>query len=186
MLLTGGSSTRMGSDKARLQPEGGTETLAQRTGRMLCEVAAPCVEVGPGHSGLPAVAESPPGQGPLAAVARGWELLARSAPGAVLVVATDLPALTTGTLRWLACYGAPGSVVPLVDGRPQPLCARWASVDLDRAVVLVAEGRRALRDLLAAATPLLVDPCVAEGPGDGPFADADTPAAARHLGVRLP
>ena len=185
ILLTGGASTRMGWDKARLRHVGGDETLARRTARLLAEVAGPCVEVGPGYSGLPAVEESPPGAGPLAAVARGWEVLAATGRP-VLVVATDLPALGAGTLRWLADHPASTSVVPVVAGRAQPLCARWCAGDLDRAVALVAEGHRALRDLLSAAQPTWVDPGGAGGPGDAPFGDADTPAQAHLHGLSLP
>ena len=185
ILLTGGASTRMGSDKALLRPAGDDETLARRSARLLAEVADPCVEVGPGCSGLPAVEESPRRSGPLAAVARGWEVVA-AARRPVLVVATDLPALDSATLWWLARYRARTSVVPLVAGRPQPLCARWCGADLDLAVILVAAGSRALRDLLGATKPTLVDPAGPGGPGEAAFGDADTPAQASLHGLRLP
>jgi hypothetical protein len=43
-----------------------------------------------------------------------------------------------------------------------------------------------MRELLAACRPQLVSPAEAGGPGDGTFHDADTPAAARALGLVLP
>ena len=69
VLLTGGASRRMGTDKARLVVNG--ETLAARSARVLTAVCDPVVEVGPGVSGLPAVLEEPPGAGPLVALLAG-------------------------------------------------------------------------------------------------------------------
>src|SRR5579872_5975186 len=89
VLLTGGASTRMGRDKASITVGG--DTLAGRTGRLLRRVADPCVEVGPGVSGLPAVREDPPGAGPLVAVSAGWDALGDGAFSGALVVAADLP-----------------------------------------------------------------------------------------------
>ena len=57
VLLTGGASRRMGTDKARLVVDG--ETLAARSARVLAAVCEPVIEVGPGVSGLPAVEEEP-------------------------------------------------------------------------------------------------------------------------------
>ena len=53
ILLTGGASRRMGTDKATIVVGG--ETLARRTARLLSAVCDPAVEVGPGASDLPAV-----------------------------------------------------------------------------------------------------------------------------------
>lgn len=158
MVLTGGASRRMGRAKAAL-PAGAT-TLARRTGALLVGLAQPVVEVGPGHTGLPAVADSFPGSGsgrpqrppagPLAAMATGaaW-LAAHGWSGPVLVVATDLPLLNAEMLAWLADHPAAGTVVPLdAGGRPQPLCARYDPRELTTAELLVAGGHRAMRDLL--------------------------------------
>ena len=190
MLLTGGASRRMGRDKAAIPipavpiPGGpGTAgatpvTLADRTARLLCAVAEPVVEVGPGRSFLRAVSEDPPGTGPLAAVAAGASALAAAGwTGPVLVVATDLPRLDEAMLRWLASHPDPRSVVPVAAGRVQPLCARYRAEDLVTAGRLVGAGRRAMGDLLAAIdahrvgedqwAPASGDPSV--------LSDADTP-----------
>src|ERR1700736_1061525 len=79
LLLTGGTSRRMGRDKATL-PVNGTP-LAERTATLLAQVADPVVEVGPGWTGLVAVREEPAGQGPLAAMAAGWAYLSGAAGG---------------------------------------------------------------------------------------------------------
>jgi molybdopterin-guanine dinucleotide biosynthesis protein A len=179
LLLTGGASRRLGQDKGALVLGGGTESLAHRTGRLLEEVAQPALEVGPGLSGLPALVEDPPGLGPLAAVAAGvcrLETLGWSGP--VVVVATDLPLLTRGFLVWLAGHPSARSVVPVLGGVPQSLCARYAPEDLERAVHLAGAGRRALRDLLDGIEPLLAGPEVwgpAAGDADA-LLDVDTPA----------
>lgn len=181
MLLTGGTSRRMGRDKAAIPIDTpiGPVTLAQHTWGLLGQVCARAVEVGPGRAGAWSVREDPPGGGPLAAVAAGWEALAGSGwTGAVLVVATDLPRLTGGLLRWLGTHPAEGAVVPLAGGRVQPLCARYRPADLELATRLVAQGRRAMTDLLEAVHPVLIAESEWSVPagGAGALDDVDTPA----------
>jgi len=158
----------MGADKATLVLDG--TTLAARAAAALREVADPCVEVGPGVSGLASVQEDPPGGGPLLALAAAVAAL----PGdrAVLVVACDLPRLSVEVLRWLADHPADGSVVPLWEGRPQPLCARWSAAALARVGPLVASGARSLQALIGATSPQLVEPPRRLVPA---LADVDTP-----------
>jgi molybdopterin-guanine dinucleotide biosynthesis protein A len=122
--------------------------------------------------------EDPPGQGPLAAVAAGTRRLRELGwNGPAIVVATDLPGLTPGLLAWLAGHPSPRSVIPMANGVAQTLCARYAAVDLDIAVELVAAGRRALRDLLDDTRPLLAGPEMWEAAagGAGTLLDIDTP-----------
>src|SRR5579875_3747236 len=144
VLLTGGSSRRMGTDKASLRFGG--VSAAARLGRLLEAVADPCVEVGPGRSGLPAMREEPPGEGPLVAVgaASDW-LAAHGAGGAALVLACDLPLVNRAVLERLAGWPGEATVIPFIGGRDQPLCARWSAADLQRARVLAAAGERSLR-----------------------------------------
>jgi molybdopterin-guanine dinucleotide biosynthesis protein A len=179
LLLTGGASRRLGQDKGALVLSGSTESLAHRTGRLLAEVAQPALEVGPGLSGLPALVEDPPGQGPLAALAAGTcRLQTLGWTGPTVVVATDLPLLTRGFLVWLAGHVSARSVIPVLAGVPQTLCARYAPADLQQAVHLAAAGRRALHDLLDSIDVLLVEPETwgpAAGDPDALF-DVDTPA----------
>src|SRR5581483_10755685 len=68
LLLTGGASTRMGRAKAELAWDG--ERLADRVARVVGAVCAPVLEVGPGHSALPAVLEDPPVSDPLLTLLR--------------------------------------------------------------------------------------------------------------------
>ncbi|MBO0769097.1 MAG: NTP transferase domain-containing protein, partial [Solirubrobacterales bacterium] len=51
LLLTGGTSKRMGRTKALIKLH--NMTLSERTAGLLLRVAAPVLEVGPGHTELP-------------------------------------------------------------------------------------------------------------------------------------
>jgi molybdopterin-guanine dinucleotide biosynthesis protein A len=149
LLLTGGASRRMGTDKAMIEVDG--RRLVERAADALRAVADPVIEVGPGWSGLRAVREDPPGGGPLAAVAAGAAALrAAGYGGPVLVLAVDMPRVGADLLRLLAGRPGPPTAVPRADGHPQPLCARYgpdALVAVDR---LLAAGGRSLRGLLEA------------------------------------
>ena len=183
MLLSGGASRRMGTDKASLLIDG--ERAAVRAAALLASVADPVVEVGPGHTALPSVLEDPAGSGPAVAVTAGWSALrATGCPGPVLVLACDLPLVTRDLLRWLAGRPGEGSVVPVVAGRPQPLCARWSGADLDRLDVLTRSGHRAFKTLYGQLDVAFVDDHgwgVAASPAD--FSDTDTPEDLRRLGI---
>lgn len=149
----------MGRDKAGLLVGG--RTLAQRTADLLrrAGLGGPLLELGPGVSDLEAVPDARPGAGPLAAVATGVAALRGAGfAGAALVVATDLPRLEVELLTWLGAHPGPGSVVPVRDGRPQWLCARYGAAALDAAGPLVASGRTALRELAGAAPLHLAEP----------------------------
>jgi molybdopterin-guanine dinucleotide biosynthesis protein A len=153
LLLTGGRSTRYGRDKGPL--------FGPRVADVLRQVADPVHEVGPGWTSLPAVAD--PGEGPLRALA------CAPACGDALVLACDLPLVSAPLLRWLA--DQPGTAVPVVEGRAQPLCARYSQRTLARAGAVVG---RAMRDLLDVADDVTYldtsdwDPAL--------FADVDSPA----------
>jgi molybdopterin-guanine dinucleotide biosynthesis protein A len=149
LLLTGGAGRRLGRDKAGI--EVGGERLGDRGARVLAEVCDPVLEVGPGRTSLEPVVEDPPGSGPLAAVAAGGRALAeRGQAGPALVLAVDMPLVDAGLLRFLAGFPGRGSVVPFVEGRAQPLCARYSPAALATAGRLVEAGERAMRSLLEA------------------------------------
>jgi molybdopterin-guanine dinucleotide biosynthesis protein A len=159
----------MGRDKATLVFGG--VTLAAHAASVLGAVASPCVEVGLGVSGLAAIREDPPGQGPLAAIVAGTAVVGSTSPA--LVVACDLPRLDADLLRWLRDYRAEISVVPVWEKRPQPLCARWSPSALTTASALVAAGTRSMQALLGATEVALVSPPAELAAG---LADVDTPA----------
>jgi molybdopterin-guanine dinucleotide biosynthesis protein A len=186
ILLTGGRSRRMGVDKASLVLDG--ETLAVRAGRLLAAVSDPTLELGDGASGLDHVRESPPGSGPLAALAAaGGALRTRGFAGPALVLAVDLPAVGEPLLRWLRDRPGASTVVPRVDGRLQPVCARYAAEALLAAESLVVAGVRALHELFDVVEHDVVeerDWRAVAAPAS--FLDVDTPADATRFGLRLP
>ena len=186
LLLTGGASRRMGTDKALIEVDG--ERLVDRAAAVLSAVASPVVEVGPGWSRLPAVREDPPGSGPLAALSAGAAALrSRGHDGPVLVLAVDMPRVGVELLRLLAGRaGPPATAVPRAGGHPQPMCARYGPDVLAAVDARLAAGGRSLRDLLESlAASGAVDWVEPEewGPVAGPeaFSDVDTPDDLRRF-----
>jgi len=186
VVLTGGRSRRLGVDKATLLLDG--ETLAVRAGRRLGHVCAPVVEAGDGVSGLPAVRERPLGTGPLAALAAaGAWLREHGHHGPALLLAVDLPRVDEPFLRWLRDRPGASTVVLRVDGRLQPVCARYGPDALLAAQSLVAGGVRALHEVFDVVDHDVVEEdewCVATGRDT--FVYVDTPADAEQLGIELP
>lgn len=176
ILLTGGSSSRMGRDKATIDVDG--EPLARRLSRLLAGATTMAVEVGPGTSGLPSVTEEPCGAGPLAAVVAGWRELGRRSgeKRAALVLATDLPDLSPALLELLASQPGEGSAVLVRQGRPQPLCARWSVADLERAGAQLAAGERSLRRVFGPDALLLDEDAWGTLVPGWALDDVDTPA----------
>jgi molybdenum cofactor guanylyltransferase len=181
VLLTGGASRRMGRDKALLTVAG--RSLAERAAQLLAAVAAPVVEVGPGYAGLAAVQEEPPGSGPLAGLCAGAAELERlGSDRPVLLLAVDMPFVTVPLLRLLAERPGRPTAVPVADGRPQPLCARYGADALEVAPRLLATGERSLRGLLAGIDVGWVEPAEwAAVAGPDAFVDVDTPADLTRL-----
>jgi molybdopterin-guanine dinucleotide biosynthesis protein A len=174
----------MGTDKAVI--EVGGERLADRAARVLGAVCTEVLEVGPGHTGLDAVREDPPGGGPLAAIAAGGQALrARGDAGPALVLAVDLPLVTAEALAFLRDFPGPDAVVPFVAGEPQPLCARYSAPALDLAQEAVAAGQDSVRAFLRTLPRVQwVGPRMWGAVADErTFADVDTPADLERLGL---
>lgn len=185
ILLTGGASSRMGTDKALLLVAG--QPNARRLAALLSRVAHPVVEVGPAVSGLASVREDPPGGGPLVAVACGGRALrALGHAGPALVLACDLPFVDEDLLVFLAGREGDASVIPDVSGRSQPLCARWSAVDLAVAGALSAAGERALRSVpWDPATDRPDESSWSSVVSPRAFADVDTPDDLARFGFSL-
>ncbi|MHB1911386.1 MAG: molybdenum cofactor guanylyltransferase [Acidimicrobiales bacterium] len=178
LLLTGGSSRRMGFDKASMLIDG--VTCAARAAAALSAVTDVALEVGPGGSGLPTVAEAEPGLGPLVALSEGRRaLLGRGATGDVLLLACDLPLVTPQALALIARHPSTSSVVPVFEGRPQPLCARWSTAHLAELDEMVEGGARSMRGLLA--LPGIV--WLEDASWGNCLADVDCPTDLARLGV---
>ncbi len=183
MLLTGGGSRRMGVPKATMRIEG--IPAATRVMRILIRVADPVIELGPGTTGVHSVWEEPRGTGPLGAMVAGGDYLRRLGHrGSVLVVACDLPLVNEAVFRMLAAWPGTTSVVPMVEGVCNPLCARWSMDDLTAAAQLLDEGFRSVQALIERCDVTIVD----EGSWSpdvkvAHMMDADTPHDMEGLGI---
>jgi molybdopterin-guanine dinucleotide biosynthesis protein A len=168
----------MGTAKATLLVDG--EPFALRSARLLAEVCDPVLEVGPGYSQLPTVAEPQPGEGPLAALVAGAAAVGLDT--AVLLLACDLPFVTRDLLTRLVDAPGAGTVVPVDrEGIVQPVCARYSAAACVRAGELLAAGERSLRRLLdeTEVTELV-------GADERALVDVDTPDEATRWGIRRP
>jgi molybdopterin-guanine dinucleotide biosynthesis protein A len=179
VLLTGGASRRMGTDKAQLVVDG--ETLAARGARVLRAACDPVIEVGSGVSGLPAVEEDPRGAGPLVALLAGVGAL--GSPRAVVLLACDLPFVEPALLRLLVERPGWGTVVPVVDGRFQYACARYGPAAFDEAQVMLRAGESSLRAVAGADCEYLTESEWGAVVPARAFADVDTPADWERLGL---
>jgi len=122
-LLTGGKSTRMGSDKATTMVAG--RSMAERVRDSIAETGFDAVVLGPNDAGtgLPSIGDLPNlPAGPLG----GLLSLCAAHPGHdVLLVATDQPLVMPTTLLQLAMQPAADAAVPFDEGHPQVTLARW-------------------------------------------------------------
>ncbi len=186
LVLTGGSSRRLGVDKATLLLDG--ETLAVRAARILGAHCTAVIEVGPGVTGLVAVRESPPGAGPLAALVAGVSALGRVPDDGVVLLACDLPWAAPALAAIVATVGDEAEridiAIPVDDaGRRQYVCARYGPRALACAVALVAAGERSLHAVVESLPTGAV--ALLDGFPAGTFADIDVPDDARRAGIDL-
>ncbi len=169
LLLTGGASRRLGVDKATLRLATG-ETLADRALATLRAACEPVVEVGRGATEARCVLESPPGGGPVAGLLAGVALV--GAP--VVLFACDYPCMTVDVLRHLARHEG-DSLVPVIGGRPQFVCARFGPRAIAALSESFAAGDASFRRLSLPPEWTIVDLPVAA------FHDVDTVADVERL-----
>ena len=155
-LLTGGESTRMGRDKARL-PLGGV-AAATRAARLLDSLFEEVLIVG-GDPPLDAPGRRVPDpEGPRCALRGLVGALEAARAERVLVVATDLPLLSPELLLALVAWPEADVVAPRAAGRLEPLCAIYArDAALVSARARLAAGRLALHELIAELTSCTLD-----------------------------
>ena len=158
LVLAGGRSHRMGADKATLRVGG-----RRLVDRAVVLLRGCCDEVlvasgdgrrlddlpggrpgGPGVVQVVQVPDAVPGAGPLGGVLAGLETAAHPL---VAVLAVDMPFADAAVLRLLARLLAErrsgeAVVVPLADGRLQPLHAVWARNAAPALRALLATGER--------------------------------------------
>jgi molybdopterin-guanine dinucleotide biosynthesis protein A len=148
-ILTGGRSSRMGTDKSQLLIDG--QTFTARIAETLVKLTGSVTVVGSeAGSSLPSVPDVYPQWGALGGLHAALSACGREW---AIVVACDLPFVTTELFSFLAEKRlGHDAVVPIQeDGRPQPLAALYrVEPCLERATELIEAGRRRPFDLLTA------------------------------------
>ncbi len=140
IVLAGGSSRRMGWDKALLAAGG--ESLPARAARRLAGLCAEVAVADRGRGLLPGFPSLPdgPGQGPAAGILGA----AAAYPGRrLLVLACDLPRVPEELLSALSGFDGCDGVFPRWREGVEPLCALYGPA------ALAAVARRAARGLFA-------------------------------------
>ncbi len=172
----------MGRDKATIVVGGAS--LAERCAAVLRAVAKPVLTIG-GEAGTGLEDVGDPREGPLVALDAGMRALMRAGhDGPVFVLACDMPLVTAGMLHALADHrrGA-DAVVPIADGRLQPLCAVYGASARDVIARCVESGARSMRDALAA---MRIEIVPAEALGEPQaFTDLDTPQDVERVSAIL-
>lgn len=157
IILVGGRSRRMGTNKALLPAPGSTShTFVEQLAEMLTAI---CPEVllvardassGQEYTALSAhcriVHDQKPDQGPLMGLASGLHATTCSH---ALVVAVDLPWVQPALLAWLSNYPLTDELlIPRVQGIPQVLLARYPRAILPTIEACLNVGRRDPKALL--------------------------------------
>jgi molybdopterin-guanine dinucleotide biosynthesis protein A len=160
VVLTGGRSRRMGTDKAMI--EIGGEVLAVRVAGALAGGGCDPVVCQGGDAealarhGLRVVPDSEPGLGPLHAIA---DALARAAPAYVVVSACDLPGLDAATVARLVAAGDAHpdvNVIAAADASGPHLLAVWRQPAAEDLAELLEQGVRSYRAALERLRALIV------------------------------
>ena len=163
LILAGGASTRMRRDKAALAYHGVPQL--QWAYDLVSEVcAATFVSVRPDQrdeptrAHLPQIVDRTPGIGPIAGIAAA---LLEHPKVAWLVVACDLPFVTTATLQHLIAHRDPLRAATAYrsahDNLPEPLCAIWEPASRDGVLAHIAAGKQCPRKFLINSGALLLD-----------------------------
>jgi molybdopterin-guanine dinucleotide biosynthesis protein A len=148
-VLVGGQSRRFGSDKAMAHV--GQHSMAALAVRTLREVADPVVLLGgngalANRMALPSRADERPGRGPLSGIVSGlrWALELRRS--GLLVLACDLPLVTSREMGAIVAAVRPGVDAVVADG--QPLCGWYSTGALTAIEEALENGRYSVGELL--------------------------------------
>lgn len=177
IVLAGGRSTRMGTDKAFLVLDGATEPLACVSLRALEGAGAVAVlSIGGDRArladlGFDARADDDPDEGPLGGLITGLD----RTPAPILVVLTcDLPAIDAATVRVLVAalddHPEAAAAIPVVDGRRQIITAAYRRTAHEPLTRAFADGERSVRRAVAGLAVVELD-----GLDPAVFHDLDRP-----------
>jgi molybdenum cofactor guanylyltransferase len=155
IILAGGRSQRMGTNKALLSlPGQASETFLARLVSTLAPLCAERLIVARdpaqfAHVVLPdtrLVFDEKPGGGPLMGLYSGLNAMQATT---ALVVAVDMPFVQPALLAFLLdCYKQDTLIVPVVEGIPQVLLALYPRSILPQIETLLRQGKHAPRALL--------------------------------------
>jgi molybdopterin-guanine dinucleotide biosynthesis protein A len=188
IIMAGGDSRRMGTDKASLLLDGQTllqsviATMQQLFPQVIVSVRQPRAGID-----LPQVCDEQPDGGPMAGLAASLEQI--TTPWAFMV-ACDMPFVVPEVIELLAGYRSQQhqAVVPIVHGHPQPLAAFYATSCLAVMRASLAAQQKGLRGVLKQLDVRYVDEAemLEADPHLRSFFDLDTPQdfAAVLNGVR--
>lgn len=184
-LLLGGASTRMGRDKAHLVIAG--EPAAERLAKLLAGLFEEVLLVGgdpPTSAPGRRVADA---EGPRCGLLGVATALAAAREERVLVLATDLMAITPDLLLGLTAFPEADAVVPRAGGFAQPLCALYRRAPaLAAAQHCLARGKLALNAMLdgLAVSWLEGDDLASLDPDGRALANVNTPDEYARLAAR--
>lgn len=164
LVLAGGLSQRMRTDKAALEYQGRTQL--ERAFDLVseaCEQAFVSVrsdqQDDPVRARFPVIADQQSGLGPIAGIAAAQ---AKYPHAAWLVVACDLPFLDSATLDFLREHRDPAQLATAFrsahDNLPEPLCAIWEPASREAVAAWIAAGKQCPRKLLINSAVKLLDP----------------------------
>ncbi|MEY4932818.1 MAG: hypothetical protein RLZZ403_1138 [Pseudomonadota bacterium] len=165
LILAGGMSRRMQTDKAALQIHGKQQLeRAFELASGLCAktfVSVRADQLGdPLRSRFPAIVDQKDGLGPIGGISSAQ---AAHPEAAWLILACDLPFLTAATLKFLLDHRDPSkpatAFISTHDGLPEPLCAVWEPSSREAVTAWIASGKTCPRKfLINSATHLLKQP----------------------------
>lgn len=168
IVLCGGQSRRMGSDKAWL-PFGcggnGPETMLQRVVRLVGEAVRPVVVVA-AAARLPDLPtdvrvafDRRPDRGPMEGLAVGLAALPEGSVEAAFITSCDAPLLLVAFIRRMTeLLGSADVAVPRIDGRLHPLAAVFRRSVLPEVECRLAADQLRLTELVEALNPRIVVP----------------------------
>ena len=175
IIMAGGDSRRMGTDKANLLLDG--QTLLQGVIAAMQELFPKVVvSTRKPRAGITQrqICDAQDNGGPLAGLVASLEAI--STPWA-FAVACDMPFVVPGLVRLLADCRSAQAVVPVVNGHPQPLAAFYATACLDVMRESLAAQQKSLRVVLQQLQVRYVPEAeiLDADPGMRSFFDLDTP-----------
>jgi molybdenum cofactor guanylyltransferase len=163
LVLAGGASTRMRTDKATLDYHGqpqlrwAFELLSKSCAATFVSVR-PDQREDPSRAGYPQIVDRQPGIGPIAGISAA---LLEHPKAAWLVLACDLPFLTEQTLQHLIAHRDPHKLATAYrsahDGLPEPLCAIWEPAAREPVLAYLASGKQCPRKFLINSDVALLD-----------------------------